>query len=86
MSTPPNPTRPPFSGRRRRPEKEADPSQPKMCRVCRTVPALPDDETCESCGQHAIERARIGVDTWLSMHAERVKELERVELARNERT
>jgi len=47
--------------------------------------ALPDDETCELCGQKAIERARAGVDSWLSMHAERVKELEREEMLRTNR-
>lgn len=43
---------------------------------------MPHEDTCESCGQQAIERTRIGVDTWLGMHAERVRELERAEQAK----
>ena len=36
---------------------------------------MPDDVACFECGEKAIERAREGVETWLHMHAERVKDL-----------
>jgi hypothetical protein len=45
--------------------------------------ALPDDIACGPCGDLAIERARAGVDAWIQMDAERVKELERREHAQN---
>jgi hypothetical protein len=88
MSTPSN--RPSFPGRRsnenrrgsgRRPEEP----QPAVCRSCRAVPPLPNEDTCEACGDRAIARTRASVDTWLGMHAERVRELERAEQEQNER-
>jgi len=50
-----------------------------MCRACRVAPALPGEDTCGPCGDKAIERARAGVDAWITMDADRVRELERAE-------
>jgi hypothetical protein len=55
-----------------------------MCRVCRAVPALPGEDTCEPCGDHVIARARVSVDAWITMDADRVRELERIERERGE--
>lgn len=84
MSDRPNDTRRPSfpDARRRRGNRRPDDSPPGICRVCRDAPALPDDVTCAACGDQAIERAREGVEVWLHMHAERVRELERDERER----
>lgn len=92
MSNPLNHNRPAFPDRRqqegrrggqRRPAPPL-PDGPRVCRVCGVAQALPDDETCGPCGDRAIERARAGVDAWIGMDAERVRELERQELERNQ--
>jgi hypothetical protein len=54
----------------------------RMCRACRAAPALPGEDTCGPCGDRAIERARASVDAWITMDAERVRELERAERER----
>lgn len=90
MSTSPKPNRPQFPGRNRsgngRPPRQTampdDPAPGGLCRICRAAPALPDDVACGPCGEQALERARAIVDAWVGMDAERVRELERQELAR----
>jgi len=68
--------------RRRGRSRRSDATTPRVCRACRDAPALPGDETCAACGEQAIARTRAGVEIWLHMHGERVRELERNELAR----
>jgi hypothetical protein len=87
MSTPPN--RQSQSNRRsnenRRgggPRRQPEPQLGGICRVCKEAQALPHEDTCEACGARTIERTRVSVDTWLGMHAERVRELERAELSK----
>ena len=72
----------PADNGRRGGNRRSEGSSGGMCRVCRAAPALPGEDTCEPCGDHAIARARVSVDAWITMDAERVRELERIERER----